>query len=149
MVYCGIWYRCMVEFETSLLISYSVLVHNMMTSSNGNFFRVTGYLWGEFPTQRPVTRSFDVYFDLRPDKRLSKQLWGWWFETLSHSLWRHRNELWSFCKKVTYIDEFVLWGKGRLEIRFSRMDPSIYAFFSMGELLLWERTIPRQIFSAK
>ena len=28
---------------------------------------------GEFPTQRPVTRSFDVYFDLRPDKRLSKQ----------------------------------------------------------------------------
>ena len=47
---------------------------------------------GEFPTQRPVTRSFDVYFDLRPDKRLSKQSWGWWFETLSHSLWRHRNE---------------------------------------------------------
>ena len=24
---------------------------------------------GEFPTQRPVTRSFDVYFDLRPNKR--------------------------------------------------------------------------------
>ena len=46
---------------------------------------------GEFPTIRPVTQSFDVYFDLRPDKRLSKQLWGWWFETLSHSLWRHRN----------------------------------------------------------
>ena len=46
---------------------------------------------GEFPTQRPVTRSFDVYFDLRPDKRLSKQLWGWLFETLSHSLWRYRN----------------------------------------------------------
>ena len=46
---------------------------------------------GEFPTQRPVTRSFDVYFDLRPDKRLSKQLWGWWLETLSHSLWRHHN----------------------------------------------------------
>ena len=47
---------------------------------------------GDFPTQRPVTRSFDVYFDLRPDKRLSKQSWGWWFETLSHSLWRHRND---------------------------------------------------------
>ena len=31
---------------------------------------------GEFPTQRPVTRSFDVYFDLRPDKRLSKQSWA-------------------------------------------------------------------------
>ena len=46
---------------------------------------------GEFPTQRPVTRSFDVYFDLRPNKRLSKQSWGWWFETQSRPLWRHRN----------------------------------------------------------
>ena len=46
---------------------------------------------GEFPTQRPVTRSFDVYFDLRLNKRLSKQWWGWWFETLSRPLWRHRN----------------------------------------------------------
>ena len=45
---------------------------------------------GEFPTQRPVTRSFDVYFDLRPNKWLSKQSW---FETLSCSLWRHRNEM--------------------------------------------------------
>ena len=45
---------------------------------------------GEFPTQRPVTRSFDVFFDLRPNKRLSKQSWGWWFETCP--LWRHRNE---------------------------------------------------------
>ena len=71
----------------------------MMTSSNGNIFRVTGPLCGEFtgpgefPTQRPVTRSFDVYFDLRLNKRLSKQSWGWWFETLSPSLWRHRNGL--------------------------------------------------------
>ena len=46
---------------------------------------------GEFPTQRPVTRSYDVYFDLRPNKRLSKQLWGWWFETQSRTLWRHRH----------------------------------------------------------
>ena len=68
-----------------------------MTSSNGNIFRVAGPLCGdftgpgEFPTQRPVTRSFDVFFDLRPNKRLSKQSWGWWFETLSRSLWRHCN----------------------------------------------------------
>ena len=46
---------------------------------------------GEFPTQRPVTRSCDVFFDLRLNKRLSKQWWGWWFETLSRPLWRHRN----------------------------------------------------------
>ena len=47
---------------------------------------------GEFPAQRPVTRSFDVIFDLRPNKRLSIQSWGWWFETLSCSLWRHCND---------------------------------------------------------
>ena len=69
----------------------------MMTSSNENIFRVTGPLCGEFtgpgefPTQRPVTRSFDVFFDLLRNKRLSKQPWGWWFATPSWSLWRHRN----------------------------------------------------------
>ena len=51
---------------------------------------------GEFPTQRLVTRSFDVYFDLLRVKRLSKQSWGWWFETLSHSFWRHRNIIFYF-----------------------------------------------------
>ena len=43
------------------------------------------------PTQRPVTRSFHVFFDLRLNKWLSKQSWGWWFDTLFRSLWRHRN----------------------------------------------------------
>ena len=48
---------------------------------------------GEFPAQRPVTRSFDVFFDLRVNKRLSKQSWGWWFKTLSRPWWRHNNDL--------------------------------------------------------
>ena len=65
----------------------------MMTPLNGNIFRVTGPLWGEFtgefPAQRPVTRSFHVFFDLRLDKRLSKQSRRRWFETLSRPLWRH------------------------------------------------------------
>ena len=58
---------------------------HMMTSSNGNIFHITGHLCGEFtcpgefPTQRPVTQSFDVFFDLCLYKRLSKQSWGWWF----------------------------------------------------------------------
>ena len=46
---------------------------------------------GEFPEQRPVSRSFDVFFDLRLNKRLSKQSWDWWFETPSRPLWRHCN----------------------------------------------------------
>ena len=47
---------------------------------------------GEFPAQRPVTRSFDVSFDLRLNKQFSKQSWGWWFEAPSHSLWSHCND---------------------------------------------------------
>ena len=46
---------------------------------------------GEFPAQRPVTRSLDVFFYLRLNKRLSKQSWGWWFEKLPRPLWRHCN----------------------------------------------------------
>ena len=68
----------------------------MMTSSNGNIFRVTAHLCreftGEFHAQRPVTPTFDVFFDLRLNIRLSKQSWGWWFETPSRSLWRNENK---------------------------------------------------------
>ena len=46
---------------------------------------------GKFPSQRPVTRSFDVFLDLRLNERLSKQSRGWWFETPSRPLWRHSN----------------------------------------------------------
>ena len=46
---------------------------------------------GEFPTQRPMTRICDVFFDLRLNKRLNKQSWDWWFERLSHPLWRQCN----------------------------------------------------------
>ena len=50
----------------------------------------TGDRW--IPHTKPMTRSFDVSCDLRLNKRLSKQWWGWWFETSSCSLWRHPNE---------------------------------------------------------
>ena len=76
----------------------------MMTSSNGNMFRVTGFcagnspatvgnspVTGEFSSHRPVTRSFDVFFDLRLNRQLSKQSRRRWFETPSRSLWRHCN----------------------------------------------------------
>ena len=59
---------------------------------------------GEFPAQRPVTRSFDVFFDLCLNKRLSKQSWGWWFETLSRPLWRYRND---WPRSCLYIKAFV------------------------------------------
>ena len=69
----------------------------MMTSSNGNIFHNTGLcvgnspVTGDFPSQRPAMRIFDVFFDLRLNKGLSKPSRCWWFETPSRSLWRHCN----------------------------------------------------------
>ena len=62
-------------FMNKCFVSITRLV---MTLSNGNIFRVTGPFWGEFTGHRrislqgPVTRSFDVFFDLRLNKRLNK-----------------------------------------------------------------------------
>ena len=56
---------------------------------------------GEFPAQRPVTRSFDVFFDLRLSQQLSKQSRRWWFETPSRSLWRHCND--NRCVLISFI----------------------------------------------
>ena len=41
--------------------------------------------------KRPVTQSFDVFFDQCLNIRLSKQSSGWWFETPSCPLWCHCN----------------------------------------------------------
>ena len=59
-------------------------------------------VFNEFPAKRPVTQSFDVFFDLRLIKRLSEQSWGWWFETLSRPLWRHRNDLSNIVLPMTH-----------------------------------------------
>ena len=64
----------------------------------------------EFPSQRPVTRSFYLFFHLRLNKRLSKQSWGWWFETPSSPLWRHSNvdtisQQWAYLKSFLIEDD--------------------------------------------
>ena len=63
---------------------------------------------GEFPSQRPVTQSFDVFFGLCLNKWLSKQWWGWWFETPSHSLWRHYNDV-TEGQVVMSLTNFTVW----------------------------------------
>ena len=71
---------------------------NMMTSSKGNIFRVTGLSCGEFIGHRwiPLTKASDAelwsFLWLGLYKRLSKQSRGWWFETPSCSLWRYCND---------------------------------------------------------
>ena len=63
----------------------------------------------EFPTQRPVTRSFDVFFDLHLNKRLSKQWRGWWFETPSCPLLRHRNVPWQHGLLLLIYHLLTIW----------------------------------------
>ena len=66
---------------------------------------------GEFHTQRPVTRSFDVFFDLRLNIRLSTHSWGWWFETLLRPLWRHRSVVTWW--RLQRIAKFLMWRKNK------------------------------------
>ena len=50
-----------------------------------HFPRYWHFVAGEFPSQRPATRSFDVFFDLRLNKHSRRRR----LETPSCSLWRH------------------------------------------------------------
>ena len=100
-VLCDILPWCFADIGEIIGLSddRGVILQDMMTSSNGNNFRVLAICAGnspgpgQFPAQRPVTRTFDVFFDLRLNKRLSKQWWGWWFETQLCPLWRHYNDM--------------------------------------------------------
>ena len=67
-------------------------------------------------TQRPVTRSFDVFFDLRLNKRSSKQPWGWWFETPSWSLWRQCNIYIASCAlpRSQVISLLIHWSRDKM-----------------------------------
>ena len=78
-----------------LAVYVDVIVHTFKINCWFSTFLLDDICTRWIPTQRPVTRSFDVFFDLRLNKRLSKQSWSWWFETLSRPLLRHCNE--NFC----------------------------------------------------
>ena len=79
---------------------------------------------GEFLTQRPVTRNFDVFFDLSPNKLVNKQSWGWWFETPSHPLWRYRNDVvsTSLCRYNVTLQWRHRYGMLLLNIQMMKVD---------------------------
>ena len=97
-------------YHCSFMSNQSRTHYIIMTSSNGNIFRVTGHLCGEFTGHRwiPRTKASDAelwcFFDLRLNKRLSKQWCGWWFETSLCSLWRHGNDpaKWCICSRPVF-----------------------------------------------
>ena len=78
-------------------------------------FRVTGPLCdgnppitGGFPSQRPVTQSFDVFFYLCLNTQLRKQSRRRWFEIHSRSLWRYCNEV------LIYGIRMVIWNTPKI-----------------------------------
>ena len=93
---------------------------------------------GEFPAQRPVTPSFDVFFDLRLNKRLSKQPQGWWFETPSWSLWRQCNVLYS----TIHVNKLKLRQNGRHfgDGIFKSYFNGNYCIFIHVQVMAWPQT---------
>ena len=91
-IFIGIHMYCWIIYILSIYDVY------MMTSSNGNIFRVTGHLYGEFTGHRwfPRRKTSDTelwcFLWSALNKRLGKQSWGWWFETPLRPLWRHSND---------------------------------------------------------
>ena len=99
------WAKSKSKFHIGIPQSYILWRWNglrwngIMTSLNGTFSELIAIcagnspVTGEFPTQRLMTRSYVVFFDMRLNKGLSKQSWSWWFDSPSHPLWRHCNGL--------------------------------------------------------
>ena len=119
LAYEVLWYSQEGNFTGNTHINHWNMIWNyiMVTSSNGNIFCVIGTLWGEsnghggFPSQRPVTRSFDVFFDLRLSKQRRRHrvhyevtvmtfkvttippMGQWKLTPVMRTLWRHCNDI--------------------------------------------------------
>ena len=112
----------LLTLSSSLYLAQVVYSANwvcMMTSSNGKKIRVTGHLCGEFTGPRWIPRSkaseaVGVFFDLRPNKRLGKQWWGWLFEMPSSPLWRHCNGVYYHVKVWPCFRHYCIRGYGAM-----------------------------------
>ena len=93
-------------------------------------------LTGEFPAQRPVTRSFVVFVDLCLNKRLSKQSWGWWFETPSRSLGRHGNVLHTLVKSwsTSGASYFARYSSPKYSLNYGSKHMSFWGLVSQKQL---------------
>ena len=93
----------------------------MMTSSNGNIFRVTSHLCGEFTGSRWI-----------PHKRLRKQWWGWWFDMPWGPLWRHCNK--PFVRVISFVIATIILTlqvekKNSSNTSWKSIKPSVYSIF--------------------
>ena len=108
ITYAGRPLRNMLYMMTSSKITFSALL--ALCAGNSP-------VTGEFPAQRSTTRSFDIFFDLRLNKRLNKQSWGWSFETPSRSLWRHCNLGWELLKLHSLVSSLGIFNLAKVLFR--------------------------------
>ena len=81
-------YQCCLKLKCTWWRHQMIMFSALLALCAGN-----SPVTGKFPSQRPTTGSFDVFFDLRLNKRLSKLSRRRWFESPSRSLWCHCNDL--------------------------------------------------------
>ena len=122
--------RRLSNFGVVQLLNYPIARLRNLIKSYG---KTSGPRW--IPAQRSVTRSFDVFFDLCLNKRLSKQWWGWWFETLSHPLWRHSNVSFKFREMRENANTFVFF--------WNKVSTTTYEYTTMTTFLLldWRHNV--------
>ena len=104
--YCNNVTGTITKMACTISVKNTTATCEVLRPSNGNIFRVTGPLCGEFTRHWwiPHTKASDAelwcFFYLHPNKLLSKQSWDWWFQTPSCSLWRHCNDGKSKCNTL-------------------------------------------------
>ena len=95
---------------------------------------------GGFPSPRPVTRSFYVFFDVRQNKWLSKQSWRRWFGTPSRSLWGHCNGSIDYMKQWWLIVIYWTWWSYSSDISIITKYYEMYSILLFFVSEFWKRT---------
>ena len=120
-------------------------VLSTMTSSNVNIFRFTGlFVWRIHRSPRNSLHKAQwrgpLMFSLicALNKRLSKQSWGWWFETPSRPLWRHCNRwIWRYSYQTNYACES--WQVGNPSISMLLVGLSFNDERAFWYIMAWKR----------
>ena len=91
------------KYEMLRYIKVLILGHRISRHQMETFFALlalcagNSQVTGKFPSQRPVTRSFDIFFNLCLNKRLSNQSRRRWLDTIALNMtpmWSHTHFLW-------------------------------------------------------
>ena len=97
------------------------------------FFGVTVLLCGEFTSDReiPRTKAGDAelwcFLWFAPEYTVEQQQsWGWWFETLSRSLWSHRDDIYKIDGKHTTTIHTKAWTLAIMYAKYCAMEDEVH-----------------------